>query len=320
MTWQVGLIVGCAALLAMAAVAQDDPLAGLETLARDGITVRFPAGSEDAAERVAEVCAGTRAYLAPLFGLQEDFPLTVLWVERERWPRVTRLEFGFPSNSGRGEVLPAVDRDRPDGLAKLTWLLDLDAAPPEMAGEFRELLGLYPDTPAAAVNAVIEQSVEFNRRYVINFILPHEICHAMNNAAQTPREPWWIHEFQAQGAAIMTCRELGLEGDARLFELYYRLMYLGGRERVEVTDVLACSQQSTGMGIVNYAWYHGALVEIFHEIEERSDEGFGERLLALARDRATGRQQVTGAEFIALMSAAAGEDLSGWLAERWGLR
>jgi len=59
---------------------------------------------------------------------------------------------------------------------------------------------------------------------------------------------------------------------------------------------------------------------MFHEIEERTDEGFGERLLEACRDKAAGRPQVTNAEFIALMSEAAGTDLAAWMAERWNLK
>ena len=298
----------------------EDEFEGLRAAERDNITVRYPDGSFGAARQVMNVTIRTRAYLAPLFGVPEDFPITVLWMNQQWWPKATRMEYGFPSNSSRGEVLPAVDVDRPIGLVKLTGLLDLEAAPEEVAGPFKGLLGLYREATPEAVKGVLEYSPDFYLRYVINFILPHEICHAMNNAAKTPREPWWIHEFQAQMAAVITCRELGFEHDAKLFELYYRLMYLGGLERVEETDVYAAGQKGPSMGIVTYAWYHGALVQMLHEIEERCGEGFGERLLQVCRDRAANHQQMSNADFIALMSEAAGQDLSGYMAERWNLR
>lgn len=321
MSWASPLVLACAALaVASLSAWGDDEAPGLYALDRDNVAVRFAAGSHGAAQQVLRMALGTREYLAPLFGQAEDFPIRVLWLPSDRWKEFTSLEYGFPSNSSRGEVLPAADLERPTGLAKLTELLDLEAAPAEMSQRFKVLLGLYADAPPEAVKAVIEDSTDFSVRYVANFILPHEICHALNNAAKTPREPWWTHEFQAQMAAIITCRALGLEADAELFELYYRLMYLGGRERVEETDVYRCGQLGGRMGIVNYAWYHGALVEMLHEIEGRSDEGFGERLLEVCRDRAAGKQQVTNAEFIALMSDAAGEDLSGWMADRWDLK
>lgn len=321
MAWCLLMVATCLAIL----MADDlswgqDEFEGLRTERRDEVIVRYPEGSFAAARQVMNVCVGTRRYLAPLFGVEDDFPITVLWLDRQWWPKATRMEFSFPSNSSRGEVLPAVDVDHPTGLAKLTGLLDLAAAPGEITGPFRRLLGLYREASDEAINGVLEYSPDFYLRYVINFILPHEICHAMNNAARTPRQPWWIHEFQAQMAAVITCRELGFEHDAQLFELYYRLMYLGGLERVEETDVLTAGQKGASMGIVNYAWYHGALMQMFHEIEQRSDEGFGERLLALCRDRASGRPEVNNAEFIALMSGAAGQDLSGYMAERWALR
>lgn len=321
MGWTLLLAVGCIAMLRADDLSWgEDEFEGLRTDRRDEVVVRYPAGSFSAARQVMNVCVGARRYLAPLFGVPEDFPITVLWLNRQWWPKASRLEFSFPSNTARGEVLPAVDVEHPTGLARLTELLDLGAAPEEMVAELKKLLGLYPEATDEAILSVLRYSPDFYLRYVIHFILPHEICHAMNNAAQTPREPWWIHEFQAQMAAVITCRELGFEDDARLFELYYRLMYLGGLERVAEKDVYRAGQQGTSMGIVNYAWYHGALLQMLQEIEQRSDEGFGERLLTLCRDRARGRREVSNAEFIGLMSAAAGQDLSEYMAERWGLR
>jgi len=321
MFWYLAMLAACLAIMmANDLTWGEDEFEGLREERRDDIIVRYPEGSFAAARQVMNVCVGTRRYLAPLFGLEDDFPITVLWLNREWWPKATRMEYSFPTNSSGGEVLPAVDVEHPTGLAKLTGLLDLAAAPEEMVATFKGLLGLYPEASDEAVIAVLDYSPDFYLRYVINFILPHEICHAMNNAAETPRQPWWIHEFQAQMAAVITCRELGFEADARLFELYYRLMYLGGLERVEETDVFTAGQKGGSMGIVNYAWYHGALVQMHHEIEERSDEGFGERLLALCRDRASGRPEVSNADFIALMSEAAGQDLAGYMAEHWGLK
>ncbi|MCD6360254.1 MAG: hypothetical protein J7M38_05255 [Armatimonadetes bacterium] len=297
----------------------EDEFEGLRTERRGDIVVRYPASSFSAARQVMNLCVRTRAYLAPLFGLEDEFPITVLWLDREWWPRATDMEYSFPANTSHGEVLPAVDVEHPEGLARIAGLLDLESAPADEVRLLKRLVGLYPEASDEALMGVLQYSPDFYLRFVIHFILPHEICHAMNNAAGTPREPWWIHEFQAQMAAILTCRELGFEADARLFELYYRLMYLGGLERVGETDVYAAGQKGPAMGIVNYAWYHGALVQMHHEIEEQSDELFGERLLRLCRDRATGRREVSNAEFTALMSEAAEADLSDYMVRRWGI-
>ena len=177
---------------------------------------------------VARIAASARASaetLAPLYGLSPEQPMAVLWLPRQHWAEHTSLPYGFPSNSAEGEILAAADIDHPEELSRLVNLLSLAEMAPEGLSQFAQLLGLPATASPDDVEAHLRSSTTFYQDFYIDFILPHEIAHAFNNAAGTARRPNWLHEWQAQIAAILVCRARGLRREEGLFTAYYRMMY-----------------------------------------------------------------------------------------------
>jgi len=95
-------------------------------------------------------------------------------------------------------------------------------------------------------------------------------------------------------------------------------MYQQGQTKVQHRTLPECIEAGyTAMGIENYAYFHGLLVEMYCQLEEQHGHGFGERLLKVLLARTQGRPEISDAETIALCSEAAGADLAPWFRERW---
>ena len=73
----------------------------------------------------------------------------------------------------------------------------------------------------------------------------------------------------------------------------------------------------TAMGIENYAYFHGLLVEMYCQLEDEHGLDFGERFLQVLLDRTRGKPEITGGDVIELCSAAAETDLSSWFRDNW---
>jgi hypothetical protein len=244
----------------------------------------------------------------------------VLWLPQEHWAGHTSLPYGFPSNSGGGETLPAVDIDHPVELARLVNLLSLEDLDREQLAHVAHLLGLPATASPDRVDRHLRSSQAFYLDFCIDFILPHEIAHALNNAANTARQPGWLHEWQAQIAAILVCRRRGQERQAELFTRYYRMMYQHGQAKVPHRTLPECIAAGyTAMGIENYAYFHGLLVEMHWQLEDAYGVRFGERLLRVLRQHTKGRPAISDAEVVGLCSEAAGAGLAPWFSERWGI-
>lgn len=67
----------------------------------------------------------------------------------------------------------------------------------------------------------------------------------------------------------------------------------------------------------NYAWFHGALVEMAVQLEERFGLEYGPRVLDALRQRMADRDYLGDEDVVAVFSAAAGEDLVPWFWEKW---
>jgi hypothetical protein len=293
-------------------------MAALLTTVALNVTVIHVEQSRPVVPRIAEAARAAADYLAPLYGLPPDQPVTVLWLPEEHWTGYTSLPYGFPSNSGGKEILPAVDVDPPTELARLANLLSLEDMDADELARFAKLLGLPATASASDVDRHLRSSEAFYLDFCIDFILPHEIAHAFNNAANTARRPNWLHEWQAQIAAILVCRQRGQERQERLFRRYYRMMYEQGRSKVQHQTLPECIEAGyTAMGIENYAYFHGLLVEMYCQLEDRYGRGFGERLLRVLLERTKGRPEISDEEVITLCSEAAGTDLAPWFRERW---
>jgi DnaJ-domain-containing protein 1 len=283
------------------------------------VTVIHVEQSRPVVPRIVEAARAAAEYLAPLYGLPPDQPVTVLWLPQEHWASHTSLPYGFPSNSGGREVLPAVDIDSPVELARLANLLSLEDLGPNELARFAQLLEL-PAASAGEVDRHLRSSEAFYLDFCIDFILPHEVAHALNNAAGTARQPTWLHEWQAQIAAILVCRHRNQQRQEELFTRYYRLMYEHGQRKVQNRTLPDCIAAGyTAMGIENYAYFHGLLLEMYCQLEGKHGAGFGERLLGVLLRRTKGRPEISDADVIALCSEAAGTDLAPWFRQRWGM-
>lgn len=287
---------------------------------RDNVTVVCPAASERLREHIMAVCADTRKCLAPLYGLAPDHPVKANWIPRSRYAEFTRTEYGFPSNSKNGEILPAADLDLPTSLAKIVDILDLPAERAEDMARFKKLAGLPEGATTDDVLRFLRTSKEFYCRYCINFILPHEIAHDFNIAARTPVRPKWLHEWQAQFAAVLACRAAGRDDDADLFVLYYRMIYRGGKAKVAHKTMAECNELGAKMGVENYAWFHGGLIEMFCQLESAHGPQLGPKVLDGIRRTAQGKQEITNPEIIGIVSRAAGVDLTDWFEKTWGIK
>jgi len=282
------------------------------------VTVLHVEQSRPLAPRIVEASRASAEFLGPRYGLPPDHPVTVLWLPEANWAEHTSLPYGFPSNSGGREVLAAADVDHPEELARLVNLLSLDQMPPEELSALARLLELPATSSPGGVERHLRSSEAFYLDFSIDFILPHEIAHALNNAAGTARKPNWLHEWQAQIAAILVCRHRGHERQEQLFTQYYRLMYQQGRDKVQHRTLPECiSAGYAAMGIENYAYFHGLLVEMYCQLEAKCGRDYGERLLRVLLERTKGRPEISEAEVVELCSEAAGEDLTAWFHDRW---
>jgi hypothetical protein len=282
------------------------------------VTVVHMEQSRPLVDRIVEAARASAEYLGPRYGLPPDHPVTVMWLPREHWSDHTSLPYGFPSNSGGREILAAADVDHPAELARLVNLLSLADLDSQELARVAELVELPATSSAAEVEDHLRLSEAFYLDFYIDFILPHEIAHAFNNAAGTARQPTWLHEWQAQIAAILVCRHRGQNRQEELFTRYYRMMYRQGQAKVEHRTLPECIRAGyTAMGIENYAYFHGLLVAMYGQLEEEHGRDFGERLLQVLLEDTKGRPEITDVEAIELCSLAAGEDLTAWFRDRW---
>ena len=83
--------------------------------------------------------------------------------------------------------------------------------------------------------------------------------------------------------------------------------------------VAECNERGTKMGVQNYAWFHGALIEMFCQLELKHGREFGSKVLAELKKNDTGKKEIPNEEIIAIISRAAGTDLGNWFEKNWGI-
>lgn len=283
----------------------------MNTRERAGIKIDYPAGAERVADKLLQRALLARQTFAPLFPTVPDLPITVHWWPKSVWPAKGWGPYGMPTASGQHEVLlPATDRELPDAcVAIIDPLTDLQAL---TDAEVREMLTLAPSHPRTRVELRhYLTSQAFYHDLMTDFVLPHEIFHLYCNNVGIRRQPVWPYESLAQWSAEYFLRQHDLPGLARFYHLCYRMYDLAGKGK-DGNEGL--------MEFTNYAWFHGAGVVMWGELRERYGEDFVPRVLALAQRRVKELEKAKDAEWVALLSEAAGDDLKPWFEEHWGVR
>jgi hypothetical protein len=284
--------------------------AKMTSLERSGITVEFPAGSEAAAERVLQNALSARRTFAPLFPTVPNLQLHIQWFPEAIWKQRGHGPWGMPTALGKdGVLLPATDIEMPEAcVVIIDPLTQLDVLTRD---EVRELKALAPTThrrTRAELEAWLK-SREFYHALMTDFVLPHEIFHVYCNNIGLRRQPVWPYESLAQWSAEYCLRHNGQAGLARFYHLCYRMYYLAGRGK-DGNDGL--------IKFTNYAWFHGADTVMLGELAERLGEDFIPHFVAQAQKSPLDKMQ--DADWVALLSKMAGEDLTGWFGEEWGVR
>ena len=282
----------------------------MTTAERDGIRVEFPRGSEAVAQKVLSRALRAREVFSPLFPSVPDLQLRIQWFPHSVWQERGRGPWGMPTAFGKnGVLLPATDSELPEAcLVIIDPLTDLEVLTRD---EAREMLTLTPARPRTRVELRhYLKSRDFYHDLMTDFVLPHEIFHVYCNNVGLARRPVWPYESLAQWSSEYLLRREGLTGLARFYHLCYRMYYLAGRGR-DGNEGL--------MEFTNYAWFHGAGLVAMGELRQQYGDDFTPRLVRLAQGRAEPLASGNDADWVALFSETAGEDLTGWF-EQWGIR
>ena len=103
-------------------------------------------------------------------------------------------------------------------------------------------------------------------------------------------------------------RQLGNEQWVGIHELLYRWMYRTGRKQAGNVSPIRYE---------NYAWFHGILVEMFCQLEERFGKDYGPAVLNQFLKKMQDRDYLNDWEVVDIFSSVAGQDLSQWFMEQW---
>jgi hypothetical protein len=298
-----------AALLAASACAK---VLGMETLTAQNITVTFPRGCEAEAKRILESARKAQETFLPLFSTAKKLNLTVHWRTKEDWLRLSpKSKYGMPTAQGPdAALLPATNVDSPDALVEIIKPL---THPEKLSpAELQDFMKLAPKGPFTDVKAFEEYlgSAEFYTPFLIDFVLPHEIMHTLCNQVGILRQPVWPYEGIAQWSSDYFLRKQGREGERRFYFLLYRMWYLAGVDDPRNENLVKFG---------NYAWFHGALLTLFKQIEEECGDGFFPSLIKLAEERHPTKAGLKNADWLGLFNQAAGKDLGDRFKGKWAI-
>ena len=284
----------------------------METLNAQNITVTFPRGSEAEAKRILECARKAQETFLPLFSTAKKLDLTVHWRTKEEWLRLQpKSKYGMPTAIGPdGVLLPATNVDSPDALVEIIKpLTHPEKLPP---AELQDFMKLAPKGPFTDVKAFEEYlgSAEFYTPFLIDFVLPHEIMHTLCNQVGILRQPVWPYEGLAQWSSDYFLHKQGREGERRFYFLLYRMWYLAGVDDPRNENLVKFG---------NYAWFHGALLTLFKQIEEECGDGFFPSLIKLAEERHPTKAGLKNADWLGLFNQAAGKDLGDRFKGKWAI-
>jgi hypothetical protein len=67
----------------------------------------------------------------------------------------------------------------------------------------------------------------------------------------------------------------------------------------------------------NYAWFHGALLEMFCQLDERFGKDYGPVVLSIILDKMQDKDYPEDRETLSIFSSAAGQYLFTWFKTQW---
>lgn len=278
---------------------------GMETISAQDVSVHFPEGCEVEAKRIVECAQKARATFMPLFRTAKAPALVIHWRTKTEWLKVNpKGKYGMPHPEGNDVViLPAVNLDPADALTEIIGPL---THPGKLPAE--DLQAFMDWTPAGRFTDLkkFEEylgSRSFYTDFVIDFVLPHEIMHCLCNQVKILRKPVWPYEGIAQWASDYFLRQQGREKERRFYFLLYKMFYVVGKEDAKNKNLIEFG---------NYAWFHGALLTWFRELEEKAGNDLVPRLIRLTESRVQEKKDLAESDWFYLFKQAGAGDLSPW--------
>jgi hypothetical protein len=296
----------------------------MDTVERGLFKVVYSGSSRPIAERLLTLTEKSYPIFRELFAADRDLRLEIYWADRNDWAQVPpcrhRTSYGMPHMT-RGEghthfvILPAANIDPPDALTRLLDpLLDPTQLTREEVGELRQWLSLDPEASDQEMRGFLS-SPDFYVDYLVEIVALHEIMHDFcfefgipENYAREGRQAWWVFEGLAQWSVLWVQRRLGNDRWAGIHERLYRWMYRTGRDH---------PGNASPVEYANYAWFHGALVEMFCHLEERCGKEYGPAVLRSLLTAMRERDYLTDREVVEVFTRVAGQDLSRWFQTQW---
>ena len=306
----------------------------MESIQHKQFKVHYSGNSEKIAERLMTITKQSYPIFKDLFRAEHDLGLEIFWADSEDWDKIPlcryKGNYGMPHmTKGKGHthavILPAANIDMPDRIVRLIEpLLDVEELP---EGDLRNLmkwLGLGQGATGEDLKKYLPSS-EFYVDFLIEIVHIHEMMHDFcfefgipENYGRDGRKAWWVFEGLAQWSVLWVQRRLGNERWAGIHELLYRWMYRTGRKQ---------RGNLSPIQYENYAWFHGALLEMFCQLEEQFGREYGPAVLRLLLEKmqktthdfvlAQGRDYLSDGEVVDIFSSVAGQDLSQWFKVKW---
>lgn len=281
--------------------------------------IYYSGNSGDIAERLMHITKKSYPILKDIFRADRDLGIEIYWADSADWSNIPlcrhKGNYGIP-HMVKGEdhthvvILPAANIDMPEGLVQIIApLLDLRELPEDDLNRLEKCFRLTGDLQKHL------SSLEFYVDFLIEIVCIHEIMHdfcyefgIQENYGRNKREAWWLFEGMAQCSVLWVQRRLGNEQWADIHELLYRWMYRTGRKQ---------QGNISPVRYGNYAWFHGALVEMFCQLEERFGRNYGPTVLSSILEEMQDKDYLEDGDAVAIFSSAAGQDLAQWFSVEW---
>ncbi|MFC1713969.1 hypothetical protein ACFL6S_09880 [Candidatus Poribacteria bacterium] len=262
-----------------------------------------------------------------LFHADRDLGLEIYWADSADWSNIPlcrhKGSYGMP-HMAKGEdhihavILPAANVDMPERLVRIIEpLLDLQEI---SEGDLRMLAEWLDLTHGKTSEEIREyfSSSEFYVDFLVEIVHIHEIMHDFcyefgipENYGRDDRKAWWVFEGLAQWSVLWVQRHLENERWVGIHELLYRWMYRTGRKQ---------QGNISPVRYENYAWFHGALIEMSCQLEERLGQNYGPSVLRLLLERMQDHDYLNDKEVVNIFGSVAGQDLSQWFSVHWQIR
>ena len=288
--------------------------------------VYYSGKSQEIAKRILTVTEKSYPVFKKLFGTRSDVVLIIYWADKADWFEIPHCKYkssyGMPhmtkgSNHRHYLILPAANVDLPDRLtAILEPMFDMTYLDKRDSTQLVNLLLEQSNRDRIKLREYLS-SREFYIDYLINIVLIHELMHYFSiefgfteNYGRDGRKAWWVFEGMAQWSVLWINRELGNEIWADIHQILYRWIYRSGREKEGNLSPLQYN---------NYAWFHGALVEMISSLEEKFDKEYGKSVLRVILHRIQGKDYLNDGEVINIFSEVSDQNLSAWFYSNWAI-